>query len=97
MIRFTFVIIFLVLFLTGCASTKEMQEVIVDKSNKKEYVFPDEKYLKSCEELPLLKGNKPKDLYLWGIDASNQYNSCSFDKDVLSEWIKRLKKDLENN
>jgi len=95
MIRFTVVVIFFVLFITGCSSTKEIQEVIVDKSTKKEYVFPDEKYLESCKEPPLLKGNKPKDLYLWGIDTANQYNSCSFDKDVLSDWIKRFKEDIE--
>ncbi len=84
----------LLLLLTGCASTKNMQEVIVDSKTKTEYVFPDDKYLESCKELKELKGNLPKDLYLWGVDAATQYNSCSDDKDVLADWIKRFKNNL---
>ena len=97
MIRLVFLIAFIFL-ITGCASTtKEIQDVIVDKRNKKEYVFPDEKYLESCKDLPLLKGKKAKDLYLWGIDASILYDKCATDKEVLSDWIKRFKEETNSN
>lgn len=94
MIRLIYLSIFLIVFLNGCASTKGMQEVIIDSKTKTEYVFPDDKYLESCKELSELKGNKPKDLYLWGVDTANQYNSCSQDKDILADWIKRFKNNL---
>lgn len=96
MIRFIVLIVF-ILLITGCASTtKEMQEVIVDKRNKKEYVFPDDKYLEECKELPLLKGKKAKDLYLWGIDAATLYDKCATEKEVLSDWIKRFKEETNS-
>lgn len=94
MIKYIFL---LTLLISGCASTntKEIQEVIIDKSNKKEYVFPDNKYLETCNELPLLEGKKLKDLYSWGVNASIEYDKCASSKDVLSDWLKRFKEELE--
>lgn len=92
------VILILLLFtlIAGCSTTKGMQEVIVDNKSKTEYVFPDDKYMTSCEELPTLKGNLPKDLYIWGTDTAVKYDECSYSKDVLSDWIKRFKEDILN-
>lgn len=89
-------IISILLIITGCSTTRGMQEVIVDNKSKTEYVFPDDKFLKSCEELPTLKGNLPKDLYIWGTETAIKYDDCSYNKDVLADWILRFKQDIIN-
>ena len=86
----------LLLSLIGCSTTKGMQETIIDNKSKTEYVFPDDKYLKTCDELPTLKGNLPKDLYIWGTETAIKYDDCSYNKDVLANWIIRFREDILN-
>lgn len=95
---FFFFLTVILMLMSGCSTinTREQQEVLMDKTSKKQYVFPSEEELLTCIELPLLKSKSTKELFEVATISAELYNDCSISKDVLSSWIKRHKKDISN-